>query len=356
MKKIVTLIFALLILGTAFAFAGGDQEGGSTEGGQEVIELDFNDWNPEGSGPAVFLWEDVVKMIDEQSGGRIKITNYLSGSLVKFPETFKGVSSGIADISLYLIGGMPGVHELTEVFDIPFLGFKNYEQAFQIYNEVLEKFPAIQAENEAKGVHVLSLRPMPPYWIHSVKKQVRKPSDLQGEKVIATGYYGMIASLVNGVAMNTGPADWYSSLQKGVVQHDITNWAAFGVFQLPEVTKYHTKFGDGGLGNSGMAVLVNLKTWNSLSPEDQKIIQDAYKWYQVEVAKADLGMIEAFKGEALANGHEFIDLTPAEMQQWQDEIGSVIHAKWVEDMDAVGKGDDAREILAYIEKRIQEVN
>ena len=354
MKKIVTLAFALLILGTALAFAGGDQEEGTAGGGQEIIELDFNDWNPEGTGPAVDLWTDVVKMIDEKSDGQIKVTNYLSGSLVKFPETFKGVSSGIADISLYLLGGMPGVHELTEVFDLPFLGFKDYDQATAVYNELLEEFPQIQEENAEKGVRILSIRPMPPYWIHSVKKPIRLPEDMQGQKTIATGYYGMIASEANGVAMQTGPGDWYSSLQKGVVQHIVNNWAAFGVFQLPEVAPIHTKFGEGGLGNSGLCVLVNLKTWNSLSPEAQAIIEEAYEWYQVAVRQADIGMVEHFKAAAREAGQQFIELTPEEQQVWYDTVGKAAHDKWVEDMDAVGKGDTARAMLEYIKKRINE--
>ena len=354
MKKILLTFLILFTAASLCVFAGGDQEDDGSDGGSKVIELDFNDWNPEGTGAAVDTWADVAKQVYDKSGGRIHITNYLSGSLVKYPETFKGVSSGIADISLYIFGGMPGVHELTEIYDLPFLGFKNYDQATMIYNDLLDEFPEIQEENAEKGVRILSLRPMNPYWIHSVKKPVRTPNDLQGEKVIATGYYGMMASLSSGVAMQSGPGDWYSSLQKGVVQHIVTNWPAFGIFQLPEVAKYHTQFGEGGLGNSGLCVLINLKTWNSLSPEDQKIIEDAYRWYHVVVRESDMGMAAHFKQEALADGHEFIELTPEEQKVWYDTVGKEIHAKWVADMDAVGKGDTARAILEYIQKRINE--
>ena len=356
MKKVVLTLVILLLTGVLFVFANGDQEAGGTgTGGQEVIELDFNDWNPEGTGPAVNLWADVVKMIEEKSNGQIQVTNYLSGSLVKFPETFKGVSSGISDISLYLLGGAPGVHELTEIFDLPFLGFKDYDQATQIYNEMLDKFPEIQEENAEKGVRILSLRPMPPYWFHSVKKPIRLPEDVSGEKVISTGYYGMIASLQDGVAMNSGPGDWYSGLQKGVYGHITCHWASFGIYQLPEVAKIHTQFGEGGLGNSGMSVLVNLKTWNTLTPEQQEIIEEAYKWYQVEVRKADIQMVERFKQAAIDDGHEFHELTPEEVKEWQDTVGKQIHDKWVADMDKVGKGDTARAMLGYIQKRINEI-
>ena len=358
MKRFFSALLVFFLAGVIPVCANGDQEaGGSENNSQKVIELDFNDWNPEGSGPAVELWKPVVEMIAEKSGGRIQVTNYLSGSLVKFPETFKGVSSGVADISLYMIGGTPGIHYLTEVTSLPLLGFKSYDQATQIFNELIEEFPEIQEESAVKNVRILSIRPMNPDWIHSVKKPIRSPEDLRGQKMIASGYGGMIASLADGVAINNGPADWYSSLQKGVFGHIDVHWPAFGIFQLQEVCKYHTQFGEGGLSNLAMSVVINLDTWNSLSPEDQKIIEDAYKWYQVEVRKADIGMAKHFEGEARASGeHTFIELTPEEKQVWIDEIGKPIHEKWIADMDKVGKGDTAREMLHYIEQRINELD
>ncbi|MBN2403447.1 MAG: TRAP transporter substrate-binding protein DctP [Spirochaetes bacterium] len=316
----------------------------------KVINLKFNDWNPDGT-PATTLWKDVVKMVDEKSKGRIKITNYLAGSLLKFPETFKGVSTGVADISLYLLGGAPGIHELCEIYDLPLLGFKNYWQAFRIYTEILNEFPELQAENEAKNVRILSIRPMPAYWIHSVKKPIRVPADMKGQKVIATGYYGTMATYGGGIAMQTGPMDWYSGLQKGVVQHIITAYPPLGVFKLHEVTKYHVQFGEGGCGNSGMAVLINLDLWKKLSAEDRAILVEAYSWYQKAVAESDLKLEKMFIGISKKMNQTFIQLKPAQINQWKNTAGKEAIEKWIARTEA--KGKPARKVYEAMQAKIK---
>jgi TRAP-type C4-dicarboxylate transport system substrate-binding protein len=238
MKKKVNLILSIVFT-TMLLVNCGQDTGKDTKTG--ILNLKFNDWVPDGI-PATLLWKDVAAKIADNTKDRIKITNYLAGTLLKFPETFKGVSTGVADISNYVLGSAPGIHELTEIFDLPFLGFKDYDQAFRIYNEIINEFPEIQEENEKKGVRILSIRPFDPYWIHSVKKPVKLPADMKAQKAIATGYSSFLASVNGGVSMQTGPIDWYSGLQKGVVQHIITNWAPFGQFKLYEVAKIHTKF------------------------------------------------------------------------------------------------------------------
>lgn len=316
---------------------------------EKVIELKFNDWNPAGI-KATDLWNDVVKQVAEKTNGRIKITNYLSGSLLKFPETFKGVSSGVADISYYLMGGAPGVHVLNEVFDLPFLGFKDYQQAMRVYDEILSENPELQAENEAKGVHMLSIRPMLPYHLHSIKKALRAPADMKGEKVIATGFLGYLATTSGGIAMQSGPPDWYSSLQKGVVQHQITHFVAVEEFKLSELLKTHTIFGNGGLANSGMAVLINLDTWNSLSAEDQAVLVEAYTWYQQQVAQYDIETQGRYIEKMKAEGHQFVDLTPEQIQQWKDVAGKAALDKWLAETEA--KGVPGRKIYDAIQAKI----
>ncbi len=341
MKK--KFIFILTAVFCITLFTGGYSQS------KRVIKLKFNDWNPDGV-PATLLWRDVVKMVETKTNGRIKITNYLAGTLLKFPEAFKGVSTGVADISLYIMGGAPGIHEICEIFDMPLLGFKNYAQAIRIYNEILNEFPEIQAENEAKGVRILSIRPLPPYWIHSTKKPIRKPADMKGQKVIATGYYGTMATYGGGIAMQTGPMDWYSGLQKGVVEQIITTWTAFGIFKLDEVAKYHTKFGEGGCGNSGIAVLINLDVWKKLSPEDRAILVEAYTWYQHAILKPDLGMQDMFIGQAKASGHTFVELSPAEIKVWEDTAGKEAIEKWIKKTEA--KGKPARKVYEAVLEKI----
>ncbi|MBN2403448.1 MAG: TRAP transporter substrate-binding protein DctP [Spirochaetes bacterium] len=350
MKNTAYLILSMVLAITLISACGKDIDKTAES---EVLNLKFNDWNPDGT-PATLYWKDVAKMVEKKTKGRIRITNYLSGTLLKFPQTFNGVSTGIADISLYLLGATPGVHELNEIFDIPLLGFKNYEQAFRIYNEILNEFPELQEENESKNVRILSIRPMPPYWIHSTKKNIKNPEDMKGEKIIATGYYSSMASYGGGIAIQPGPADWYNDLKSGFVQHIITHFTSYGIFKLNKVATYHTQFSDGGCGNSGMAVLINLDIWKKISTQDRAILIEAYNWYQESIAKADLAMQHLFIHKAKKAGHIFMQLTPDEVKQWIDTGGKVAIEKWIAKTEA--KNKPAKKIYEAVQAKIAKYN
>jgi TRAP-type C4-dicarboxylate transport system substrate-binding protein len=350
MRKILSLILSVIFANVLF-FACTKDTGSDPE--PEILNLKFNDWNYNGT-PATLYWKDVAKMVEKNTKGRIRISNHLSGSLLKFPETFNGVSTGKADISLYLLGAEVGIHELNEIFDIPLLGFKNYEQAFRIYNEILNEFPELQSENEAKNVRILSIRPMPPYWIHSPKKNIMLPEDMKGEKVFATGYYGTMATYGGGIAIQSSPMDWYSGLQNGNVQHIITHFTAYGIFKLNEVATYHTQFGEGGCGNSGMTVLINLDVWKKLSSEDRAVLVEAYTWYQKSIAKADIEMQNLFIHRAKKSRHTFEQLTLSQIEHWKETAGKEAIKKWIAKTEA--KGKPARKIYEAIQTKIAKYN
>src|SRR5687767_2442743 len=49
-----------------------------------------------------------AKRIETQSNGRIKTTLYPSAQLLKVPETYDGIRSGVADIGMVITGATPG--------------------------------------------------------------------------------------------------------------------------------------------------------------------------------------------------------------------------------------------------------
>ncbi|MCL6477581.1 MAG: TRAP transporter substrate-binding protein DctP [Peptococcaceae bacterium] len=345
-------ILTVLAVGLVLGGCGKQAEQGTAKPGekpaekQQVIELKYADFNPQGIG-ITLLAEKAAKMVGEKTNGRIKVTPYFSGTLLKYPETFKGVSTGVADIAFYLVGGTPGVHQLTEVFNLPFLGFKNVEDAARAYKEII-KYPEIQAENEKLGVRWLAIRPMMPFHLHMTNKQVRLPEDLKGQKILAEGHFAQAVSAVGGVAMNMGPTDWYTSLQKGVVTGHLTHWIIPMEFKTGELQKYHTVFGTGGAGNGGIGFLVNLETWKKLSPEDQKVLEEVYDWLSDECLKLDIGLEKQAIEQAKNAGHKIIELTPQEVQVWADKAGKPAIEKWIADTEA--KGLPARKIYEAVKQ------
>lgn len=308
---------------------------------QKVIELKYNDFNPGGM-QLTLLADKAAKMVGEKTNGRVKVTPYYGQTLLKYPETFKGVSTGVADITFYLVGGTPGVHQLNEIFNLPFLGFKSVEDTARAYKELLAKFPELQAENEKLGVRWLSLRPMRPFHLHMTNKAIRVPDDIKGQKVLAEGHFAQAVGAVGGVAMNMAPTDWYTSLQKGVVSGHFTHWIIPMEFKTGELQKYHTVFGTGGAGTIAVGYLINLEVWKKLSPEDQKMLQEIYTWLADETVKLDAELEKKAIEQAKKEGHTIIELTPEEVQLWAEKAGKPAIEKWIKDCEA--KGVDGKKI------------
>ncbi len=333
-RRLLILAVFFVITGGMTLYAAGGAEGAS--GGQQgPIELKYNDFNSSGIG-ITMMTEKYLNEVETLTEGRVKITCYFNGSLIKYPETFQGISNGVADITYYMIGGTPGVHQLNEVFNLPFLGFKDSPSALRVYNKMLEDYPALQEENEQYNVRALAIHPMLPFHLHMTDKLCRTPADMKGEKILAEGHNAVMFSDMGASAMNMGPQDWYTSLQRNVVNGHFTHFVVPMEFKTDELLKYHTMFGEGGGGNGCIVYLVNLDSWNKLTPEDQKIVGDVFQKINEEAVTLDLGLQEkAFASLEAQGGHTIVTLTPAEMELWRKAAQPAIN-EWIEATESKG--------------------
>lgn len=300
----------------------------------KVFNLKFNDWGPSGIGIGK-LHSEAAKLIEERTDGNVKITCYFGQALLNYPDTYRGISSGIADISLYVIGATPGTHVINEVINLPFMGLPDMDGGAKVFADLRQKYPEFDEENAKSGTMWLDARMMAAYQLHLVDKPAKVPEDLAGMKVIAGAAYTDMLNSVGAVRLQMGPPDWYMSLERGLAQAQFLHWAAVYEFATTELFKYHTQFGTGGTGMGAIGFLVNLDTWNKLPPEYQKIMQDTYIWVNEESIVWDKGVVEAGKKLAKESGQTITELTPEEIKPWADLMESY-HEQWITDAEAKG--------------------
>ena len=82
--------------------------------GTKPIELKVATWNPPPPFPISASAVKWAKMVEEKSGGRVKLTFYWGGGLASLRDTYRTVQSGVADIGFWLPGVLPGIHTLNE--------------------------------------------------------------------------------------------------------------------------------------------------------------------------------------------------------------------------------------------------
>lgn len=352
----------LFILGLALVLGGcsspGSEVAGEQEtptegesGTQEIIELKYADWHTTAMDLGQ-IHEEAAKMVEEKTNGRVKITPYWGGSLLEYGNVFSGVSSGVADIALYMHGMTPGVQPLTQLFKLP-LGFENQIEATQGFKEMLQKFPEFQNENLEAGVRWLSLGPMPAYSVNMVKKEIRVPSDFKGLVINTTGIFADIAVAGGGGTANLASGEIYSSAEKNVINGQIVALLALPQFKTDEVFMSHTMLEPGFSVYGPMGFLVNMETWNSLPSDIQDVLVDVYQWACEERARWNTADVQKYT-EQYNNDpkHTVIQITDEEAKLWEEAAQSYVE-KWIEETEE--KGLPARRIYEEVREMAKQM-
>jgi len=308
MKKMSMVLFVYLFFALTVSF------GAKAEQMEAVTVLKFNDWGPPGIGIGK-IHQKAAEIIKEKTGGRVRVDCYFSQSLLKYPDTFRGVSTGVADISLYV---PQPIHEVTRILSMSFTGLPDMLKTAQIYRAMLERHKEFQEEFLRSGVKWIGIRAMPPNEFHFVKKvAIKAPAEMKGMRIIGNPDMDKEFGQVGATVIQLGPPDWYSSLERGLAHGMSTHYCAVYEFKLLELLKSHTHFA-GAAGAAPIGFIVNVKKWDTLPPDVQKIIVDTFHWANEESLKWDVNLVNTAIAEAKKANHVIKELKPAEIQQWLD--------------------------------------
>lgn len=297
------------------------------------VELKVATWNSAQLPPSK-LTQKWAKMVEERSGGKVKLIFYFSGTLVSMNDTYRAMQTGLIDIGMWVIGIIPGLHPLNEYISLPFMGWNDSTTALKVYHEMQLRFPELDAE--FKGLKNIYTYAMPAYHIHTTKKIVRVPDDIDGMKMLADATSSDFLHTLGAVTVSKGPADWFMSLQRGLVDGQLLHWAAVDGLKLEELFANHTQAGPAGLWFVFTGWWMNMNTWNNLPPEVQKAFVDLQPWVEQEHLKLSLELEKKAQDAAKKMGHKIINLTPEEIELWAKETVSV-REKWIANMEEKGK-------------------
>ena len=343
MRKVGLILISLMLIMGLFTY--GHVESVFSQEKGKVIELKFNDWGPPGTGIGK-IHQQAAKMIEDRTNGRVKVNCFFSQSLLKYPETFKGVSSGIADISLYVT---QPIHDVNRILAMPFTGLPNMLKTAKVFREMIALYPAFNQEFEKDGVKWISVRAMPATHLHLVRRPVKTPQDMNGMRIIADPLLVDQFKRVTAAVIQSGPPDWHSSLERGVAEGQMVDIATAQEFKLMELFKHHTLFG-GAAGASPIGFIVNIKMWNSLPQDIQKAIIGVYDWANNESLKYDSDLVENAIAQAKQAGHTITILNPSEIQTWIDWAKPAID-KVLAEIEL--QGQPARKIYEGFQRRIK---
>ena len=316
----------------------------------QPIELKLATWNPPPPFPISTSAEKWAKMVEDKSGGRVKITFFWAGGLASLRDTYRAVQTGVADIGYWVPGVLPGIHTLNEYPLLPMLGAGNMTTATKVYLEMYKKFPELR--EEFKGLRMIYASSMPPNQLHFTKKKgVRLPRDMKGIKVIGSASASDFINSTGAVLIWKPPSDYYMSLQKGLVEGSFQHWPFIEAFKLEELFISHTNCGRGGFSLQMMGFWMNQGVWDKLPPEAQKAFDDSQEWLEQEDIRINEALIDKANAAAKAMGHEVVELSAQDKEAWFKE-SEPVRQRWVEKVEAEGKPGKAvyQEAMKLIEQ------
>jgi TRAP-type transport system periplasmic protein len=214
-----------------------------------------------------------AKEIEERSNGQIKIQIFTGGSLTPAPQIYDGVVKGISDFGLSVLAYSPGRFPVLSAVDNPF-GYNNAFVATRVINELNRKFQP----TEVNDVHICYLYAHGPGLLHTVSKPVSKLEEVKGLKIRSTGTSQLIVRALGAAPVAMSQGETYDALKKNIADGTLVPIEALEGFKQGEVLKYTTLTYSSSY-SQGFFVAMNLKKWNSLPPDLQKIITEVSKKY-----------------------------------------------------------------------------
>jgi TRAP-type C4-dicarboxylate transport system substrate-binding protein len=143
------------------------------------------------------------------------------------------------------------------------------------------------------------------------------------------------------VAMPQGEA--YDAIAKGVVDGGLWAYEALQGWKIGEVVKFTTEIPKLCYGTV-FVVAMNKKKWASISPADQKIIEQINKEWAEKQAKLWDSIDEEGKAWILKRGNKISRLSPEEMNKWVVKVEPIFD-EYVKNMKA--KGLPGAEVLKF---------
>ena len=334
-KKGLTLLFASCFLVSLMIATVPSAKG-------ETINLTYSNFFPPTHihGKLGDAW---AKEIGERTNGKVKITYFPGGALLKGPQMYDGILKGITDIGTSCFAYTRGRFPVMEAIDLP-LGYPSGRVATLIINDFYKEFQP----KELAEVKVLYLHAHGPGLLHS-KKPVYRLEDLKGMKVRSTGFFAKVCKVLGAVPVAMSMGGTYEALQKGVVEATVSPIEALKGWKQAEVIKYTTESYSIGY-TTGFYVMMNKKKWNSLPKDVQKVFNEVSTGWIAKHAEAwDVIDVEGRK-YTLSLGNKIIPLAKEESARWAKAVKPVID-EWIR--SAEGKGFPGKTYVETIRKLIK---
>ena len=277
-------------------------------------------------------WLDFAKIVEEKSGGELKVQLFPSAQLFKDKEVPSAVGSGAVEAGSAFIGRFAGSVPAVDVVSIPFIfGDENHIRSAVAPGSDLRKTidSAILKETNNK---ILWWQAFGRNIYLNNGSAIATPADIADKKVRTYGkVHGWTIQALGGAPTLMSGSKQFLAYQQGAVDVGMTGASAVKSRKLFEVMDHMTLTFDSAIE---FVAVMNNDFYQALSDEHKAIIDAAAA--EVEQKLRDqIYAEEAATVEEMKSSMTVVELTPEQRAEWVAATASVVD-RFVEETGDTG--------------------
>ena len=281
---------------------------------------------------------EFARLVEERTGGRIKIEVYHSSQLGQEKAVIEGVQFGAIDFTRVSISPLSAFAPAFDALQMPYL-YRGEEHMWKVLNgSIGEEFLASLEPANFVG---LAWYDSGARNFYNSKKEIKSVADLKGMK-IRVQESQLMMGLVSALGAVPTPMPFgevYSALQTGVIDGAENNWPSYFSTSHYEVAKYFTLDGHTRVPEILIASKISM---DKLSKEDREIIKQAAKDSMPHQIKLWKEFEKVAEDKVRAAGSIITELTPEALVEFQNAMQPMYDALSPELQEVVKKIRDVQ--------------
>lgn len=305
----------------------------------EPITLRLTSHLPEVAAQAKFLKKAFV-ILEKMSNGKLKFQARWGATVHKVTEGFEANRSGLTDMAACFTFLNVRNFPLTEALSLPGL-FPNEAVETLVAEQLAEKY--FRKEFERQQVYLNGITGSTNFNLYS-NVPITNLDQLKGLKVRSgTGISQRVFEALGAVPVNISSADFFSALQRGLLDAVFTSDAAAKAFRINEASKHHTYT---PINVLPLEWCMNKRTIDGLPADLRSVF---YAWSrQLHQSDSQISFMLASaeaRTQFIKQGMQMNRITPEEWKKWEASFAGVIET-YIKDGEA--KGLPTRQLVADI--------
>jgi tripartite ATP-independent transporter DctP family solute receptor len=278
-------------------------------------------------------WEKFKEVIEEKSGGRIKVTIFgnkqLSNSNREDAEKVQNNIVQMSSVPTYTLAALAGIDQY-KLCDYPYL-FANDEEIYKIMDgEIGQELS--QKLIEKAGIKAYGAYSLGWVKISSNKQPIKSPEDLKGLKIRTTNS-DLYMALIKSWGASPTPVNYgevFTALQQGTVDGMVTTTGLYVSDRFYEVQKYMATVNPVAIVH---VPVVNNSFYQSLPDDLKAVFDESMTEYLAAVREYEAEGERNAVAQLREKGMDVVELTPEQMKTFTTPALPIID----EQADLVGK-------------------